>query len=152
VAKLNKEDITANNISDYLKQNASFSFEMKVMKTLSELGYKSEHGGMYKDPITEKPRQFDIRSVRQYKFNDELGDFCIREVKLSVECKCLRKNYPLVVHCTKRKQEDAYHNLVYKSPEKDISTFNRFIKRRDGSHTISLTSSPPNRTRIPRST
>lgn len=55
-------------------------------------------------PITGKSREFDIRALYQEKD--------IR-VHLSVECKNLQPHFPLVMHCLRRKQNEAYNEWIY---------------------------------------
>jgi hypothetical protein len=69
-----------------------------------DLKLKCQHGGTYDDPITGKSREFDIRALMH-------GDEVLR-IHLSVECKNIRPNFPLVLHCLKRKEEESYNELI----------------------------------------
>ena len=105
MAKTTKSDspITEADLREYLKTRADFAFEMRVLKTLRNLGFECEHGGTYKDPITQKVRQFDIRARRTQ------GPF---HLWLAVECKNLQAGRPLLVHAVARRETEAYHQLV----------------------------------------
>ncbi len=60
MAKLKTDPITPADLVEFLNTTSDFGFEIKVMKVLAGLGFKLKHGGTYIDPVTEKPRQFDI--------------------------------------------------------------------------------------------
>ena len=102
--------IVQQDIKNYLDNYSDFSFELKVLKKLTDFKFKCVHSGTYTDPITQKSREFDIRAL--------LEDKSFR-IHLSVECKNIRDNYPLVMHCMKRKKNESYDNLIYSilSPE-----------------------------------
>lgn len=116
--KLLHDPITLTDIEEYLANYADFTFELRVLKELTSLNLQCQHGGTYDDPVTGKSREFDIRALsirtRPYKSQRML----IR-LHLSVECKNLHDNFPLVLHCLKRKKNESYNELIYTSdPEK----------------------------------
>jgi hypothetical protein len=96
--------VTQVDIEEYLVDYADFSFELRVLKELLDLKLECQHGGTYDDPITNKSREFDIRALMH-------GDEDLR-VHLSVECKNIKSNFPLVLHCLKRKEAESYNELV----------------------------------------
>jgi len=100
---LSPNSITQSDIIEYLNGYSDFSFEIKVLKKLAALGYECEHGGTYEDPVTAKSREFDIRALIQKEFF---------RIHLSVECKNFRDNFPLVVHCLQRKENESYNELI----------------------------------------
>jgi hypothetical protein len=102
--QLKTDSITQADIEEYLADYADFSFELRVLKELTDLKLKCQHGGTYDDPITGKGREFDIRALMY-------GDEALR-IALSVECKNIRPNFPLVLHCLKRKEEESYNELI----------------------------------------
>jgi hypothetical protein len=104
MAKLSPTPIAQHDIEEYLNNYSDFSFELRVLKALVDLGLQCQHGGTYEDPITGKSREFDIRALLQDGF--------IR-VHLSVECKNLQENYPLVVHCLERTANEAYNSIIH---------------------------------------
>lgn len=91
--KLIQNPITETDIEEYLNDFADFSFELRVLKELSDLRLHCQQGGTYDDPVTGKSREFDIRTL--YK------EGAIR-VHLSVECKNLHPNFPLAMHLPKK--------------------------------------------------
>ena len=103
MAKLLTDPISMNHIGEYLADCSDFAFELKVLNKLVEMGFECEHGGVYEDPVTKKAREFDIRGIK------ELG---YRQLRVSVECKNIRINYPLVAHCVKRTAKESFHNLL----------------------------------------
>lgn len=111
MAKLKSDPITKEDISQYIEEYSDFSFEVAVLRSLSSLGFSCEHAGTYEDPITKKTREFDIRA-RKTLIDDPA--FKVR-ISLSVECKNLRANFPLLVHCMPREISECYLNLVWAS-------------------------------------
>jgi hypothetical protein len=119
MSNLSPNPITQNDIEEYLNSYSDFSFELKVLNQLLDLKLQCQHGGTYEDPITGKSREFDIRALLQDGF--------IR-VHLSIECKNLQENYPLVVHCLERKANEAYNYV--------IETYDSESRREDDWHVI----------------
>lgn len=113
MAQLKSNPITQSDIEEYLAGQADFSFELRVLKELVDLGLICSHSGTYDDPITGKSREFDIRALL-------LDQEKYLRVHLSVECKNIRENFPMIVHCLKRKENESYNELVatYKPEEK----------------------------------
>jgi hypothetical protein len=88
---------------DYLNTQSDFAFELHVLNTLIAKGFTCEHGGSYDDPVTRKPREFDIRAtktVRPFR------------VRLAVECKNLHTTFPLLISCRPRRPEEAFHEVI----------------------------------------
>src|ERR1700752_707052 len=102
--QLKIDPVSQVDIEEYLADYADFSFELRVLKELTDLKLKVQHGGTYDDPITGKSREFDIRALMY-------GDEALR-IALSVECKNIQPNFPLVLHCLKRKEEESYNELI----------------------------------------
>lgn len=116
--KLLHDPITLTDIEEYLANYADFTFELRVLKELTGLNLQCQHGGTYDDPVTGKSREFDIRalSIRTCPYKSQRT---LIRLHLSVECKNLRDNFPLVLHCLKRKKNESYNELIYTSdPEK----------------------------------
>jgi len=65
-------------------------------------GFDCSHSGTYRDPVTEKTRQYDIRAV----MNGSEGTLA-----LAVECKNLRMNCPLLLSTVPRTREEAFHTV-----------------------------------------
>ncbi|MFI4848975.1 MAG: hypothetical protein ACIAZJ_07765 [Gimesia chilikensis] len=110
MAKLKTDPISQADLVDFLDNHSDFSFELLVLNKLIDHGFSCEHGGSYEDRATNKAREFDIRArrVEGKKF-----------LRLAVECKNLRSNFPLLVSCVPRREQEAFHEIVYSvDPEK----------------------------------
>ena len=111
MAKLRNDPIMKEDITEYLDEYSDFSFEVSVLRSLTSFGFSCEHAGTYEDPITKKTREFDIRARKtliddpRFKLN----------ISLSVECKNLKNNFPLVVHCMPRESSECYLDMVWAS-------------------------------------
>jgi hypothetical protein len=103
---------------NFLDTQSDFAFELKTLKILNENGFCCEHGGTYHDPVTRKPRQFDIRATKVWQ------DLCMQ---LAVECKNLSDSSPLLILCVPRSPAEAFHEVVSpfkaKAFHKDASLF-----------------------------
>ncbi len=105
MAKLKSTAIGASDLLEYLNDYSDFSFEINVLKLLVDAGFECEHGGSYQDPATQKTREFDIRATKCFPKN------CF--LRLAVECKNLRTNFPLLVSCVPRTTEEAFHEISF---------------------------------------
>lgn len=101
--KLKTDPIGKNDLIDYLESSSDFSFELSVLKMLRERGISCEHGGLYEDPVTGKAREFDIRATKTIsKYR----------VRLAVECKNIRDNFPVLVSCVPRHEDESFHQVA----------------------------------------
>ena len=100
MAKLLTDPITANNMSEYLK-TSDFQLELDVFHSLARY-IQPSHGGTYTDPVTKKDRQYDIRA-----------EFVHRNcyLKLAIECKNLKPNFPLLISRVPRLPHESYHEV-----------------------------------------
>ena len=105
--KTSKEPTTEEDLIEYLEERSGFSFELQVLKLLSDLGFVCEHGGSYQDPVKGIDRQFDIRAM------DVIGS---GKVHLAVECKRLQPSFPLLILSVSRQSHEAFHELVVLGP------------------------------------
>lgn len=116
MAKIKDHKIGKVDIEEYLKGYSDFSFEISALKKLISMGFDCQHSGTYEDPITNKTRQFDIRATKIYTLQespDKNNDgIIIFRLCLAVECKNIRDNFPLVIHCTPRTENETYQCLV----------------------------------------
>lgn len=112
MAKLRDKAIEDRDIIEYLNVQSDFAFEVKTLSKLCGLGFTCAHAGTYEDPLTRKARQFDIRATRNRQLSETL---CFR-LLLSVECKNLRPNFPLLVHCMSRKQIECLQSWIWSFP------------------------------------
>jgi hypothetical protein len=116
MAKLKPDPITRSDLELFIEQESDFAFELKVLKLLIDMGIACEHGGHYRDPIEGKLREFDIRA--KYIWNDFFG-----QVRMAIECKNIRANFPVHVSCTPRRADEAYHYIALYTPDPtDIPT------------------------------
>ena len=103
MVKLHSNPVTASDLSDYLKTSDDFQFEQDVFRSCLKGGFPAQHGGTYQDPVTKKDRQFDIR-------------MCVTKglcrLKLAIECKNLRANFPLLVSRVQRRPEESFHEVI----------------------------------------
>lgn len=109
MAKLVENQIEKDDIEEYLRDYSDFSFEIKVQKKLVSMGFDCEHSGTYDDPITNKTREFDIRAHKYTQLDQNTTfRFC-----MAVECKNIRDNFPLIIHCMPRTEVEAYQHLCW---------------------------------------
>lgn len=115
MAKLKTEATTQPDLLEYLAGYSDFSFELTVLKMLREHEVACDHGGHYVDPVTNKSREFDIRATKTIdKYR----------VRMSVECKNIRENFPILVSCVPRHEDESYHQVALVSVRKrDSNTF-----------------------------
>mgnify|MGYP000134852168 CR=1 FL=1 len=111
MAKLKNDAITQDDINKYLSSSSDFAFEVQVLRKLITLGFDCEHAGTYEDPITKKTREYDIRARKCLYSGNDLQ----LNIILSVECKNLRNNFPLIMHCMPRIENEAYVDLIWSS-------------------------------------
>lgn len=109
MAKLNSKPIVAADLDEYLKSSSDFAFEVETLHLLHGLGLKCLHGGLYEDPVTGKQRQFDIRATAKFARTGPTTEDLI--VRLAVECKNVRENYPVLVSCVPRTKQEAFHDF-----------------------------------------
>src|SRR5689334_4191337 len=101
--RLRDDSIEEADLRAYLQGYSDFSFELRTLHMLRGLGLSCEHGGLYKDPVTGKTREFDIRAAAtaaQYR------------VRMAIECKNLRANFPMMISCVPRHQDESYHEVA----------------------------------------
>ncbi|MEM8676347.1 MAG: hypothetical protein AAGF83_21150 [Cyanobacteria bacterium P01_G01_bin.67] len=101
---MSENAINADEIKQWLDSQSDFSLELKVFSHLLSLDFYAEHGGTYSDPVTNKPRQFDVRC--RLKSKNKI-------VKLAVECKALSPQFPLVIQQVPRIKQESYHELFW---------------------------------------
>lgn len=103
--------VTADTIKDYLDSKSDFSLEMKVLSHVNSLDFDTEHGGTYSDPVTDKSRQFDVRCSKDVTSNS-IGREETKLFKLSVECKAISPEFPLVIQRVPRSSQESYHEII----------------------------------------
>ena len=103
MAKLKSDPITARDLEDFVATDSDFAFEMNVLAQLRSLEFDCEHSGTYRDPVSDKIRQFDIRATKEQ-------NMCI--LGLAVECKNLHFNHPLLLSAVPRTAAESFHDLL----------------------------------------
>lgn len=112
MARLKPDPIGRDDLLEYLGGYSDFSFELSVLKQLRLAGLECEHGGLYDDPVTSKPREFDIRATRTNG---------IRRVRMAVECKNIREHFPVLISCVPRHASECFHEVAMVSePRTDV--------------------------------
>lgn len=123
MAKLDDRPIDKSDLIDFLNSYSDFSFELQVLKMLRDQDIECQHGGHYTDPATKKSREFDIRAQKT------IGR---RRVRLAIECKNIRDNFPVLVSCMPRNIEECYHEIaIIKEPclNNGLSVYHRQASR-----------------------
>jgi len=104
IAKPANASVSPSDIRNVVAKEDDFGHEMRVGHIIRSVpAILLQHGGTYTDPVTQKPRQFDYRCS------------LIKEatcLSLAVECKNLSPSVPLVVCGTKRRENEAFHDVI----------------------------------------
>jgi hypothetical protein len=106
--------LTAGDIAEYLETADDFAFEREVYHVAHGLRFEADHAALYSDPVTGKQRQFDVRA--SYTLQDN-------RIALTLECKGLTADYPLLVSCVPRARSEAYHEVLEVSEESPAAAY-----------------------------
>ncbi len=117
MAKLRSDQIMKSDLLEYLDSYSDFSFELAVLKMLRERNIECEHGGHYEDPVTNKSREFDIRATKTIN-NSQAGNL---RVRMAIECKNIRENFPILISCIPRHEQESHHQIALVSEPKQDS-------------------------------
>ena len=99
-------------IEQYCEQYSDFAFELSVAHKVKFCGIDVfDQSGIYIDPNTNLPREFDIRARKTSETNNPMA--LKGQVIFPIECKNIREYSPLVVHCIRRDKNKAYQNAIY---------------------------------------
>ena len=104
MAKLLDTPICVADLEEYVRDHDDFALELDLFQHALNLETEAEHGGTYVDPVTGKPRQFDLRIRVQA---------AERLLHLAVECKNIGKNSPLLVSRIPRGKNEAFHEVLH---------------------------------------
>lgn len=107
MSKFRADTITAKDLEDFVNQESDFAFEMRVLEQSRLLGCACTHSGTYRDLVSDKTRQYDIRAVK----SDGQA-----QLLLSVECKNYRPNCPVLLSTVPRTAAEAFHDLLVNQP------------------------------------
>lgn len=110
MTNLRIDPISRDDIVEYLSNESDFSFELSALMYLSDAGYLCAHSGTFHDPVTHKLRQFDIRAKKMVESNDAQT----LVLRLAVECKNIRENYPVLVQCMPRHSDESYLDVLWR--------------------------------------
>jgi hypothetical protein len=117
-APMKAEDLRA-----YIDSQDDFAFEREVYHKAHGLGLQPDHAGLYEDPVTNKPRQFDIRASKT------VDDY---RICLAIECKGLSATYPLLVSCVPRSPTESFHELLYRDKVPGAAASHTRVERKAG--------------------
>lgn len=127
--KLKADRILQSDLLEYLNSYSDFSFELAVLKMLRGNGLSCEHGGLYEDAVTKKSREFDIRAIitiQKYR------------VRLAIECKNIRENFPILISCVPRHEQESYHQVALVHEPKSASSFMSLTIHSSRAETLSI--------------
>ncbi len=99
--------IGPSDLADFLKEDSSFAFEIKVRELFATPRCTYRHGGTYEDPHTGLPRQFDLQVELNFKTT-----FLPIRFAMAIECKCLSEFAPMLVYRSPRSVYEAGHQLI----------------------------------------
>jgi hypothetical protein len=122
MAKYKTDPIASEDLEEFINTKSDFGFEMKVLHTLRDLQFLCHHGGTYDDPVTGRPRQFDIRARWTAGTN--------KCMSWAVECKQLRNSFPLLVSRVPRTVDESFANLIHASDAPSPSTRSNLVVRK----------------------
>lgn len=112
MARYCETPITAEDLTEYVANQDDFGLELFVYSKALELGLSATHGGTYIDPVTEKPRQYDVRASAVQITSG-------RRIDLAIECKCLKPYYPLLISRIPRITDESFNQIIWSyTPEK----------------------------------
>jgi hypothetical protein len=80
--------------------DSDFLLEMAAARCLRAAGFGVQHSRYYTDPVTGKTRQYDLRALKG-------GVHGNLQFYLSLECKNIGKNFPLLVSATPRESGES---------------------------------------------
>lgn len=112
MAKLRTDPIQVSDLRAFIAAESDFSFELEIYRLLKDLDLACSHGGSYDDPITDKPREFDLRA--ELTSEGIYGQYRVRFC-LPIECKNVREYYPILALCVPRSKKDAYNEFMQTS-------------------------------------
>jgi len=118
--------ITAQQVKDVLSED-DFGHELRVGDILANVQEKmspltaarmftptcveqAQHGGTYRDPVTDKPRQFDYR-CRIFK-RPSSGQQWSKYILMALECKNVDTDSPVVVCGRPRTTDESFHHII----------------------------------------
>jgi hypothetical protein len=108
--------MSAADVRAFVEANDDFSFEMKVAGLIrTALGVEVFQGATYTDPVTLKPRQFDVR----FRVQEER-----KTLYFAVECKNVDPAKPVIICGRPAESKESFHHIIVsrgQSPHVDAS-------------------------------
>jgi hypothetical protein len=98
-----EQPVTGQDIRQYLVEQDDFNLELRCLDACRWNNLIAVHGGTYTDPVTGKPRQFDLRASRTMEHY---------KIQLAIECKNLKEFFPLVVSRVPRQRHESFFEVV----------------------------------------
>jgi hypothetical protein len=118
--RLKKDPIGIETLNEYLESASDFSFELRILKMLTQKGISCEHGGQYRDPDTKKFREFDLRLRKTTEHITLVA---------AVECKAIGPNFPLLISCVHRREHEAFHEVFFHQEKSEVDNANSLLDR-----------------------
>lgn len=103
MGKKTKRKIQEADLNNFIHKESDFTFELNTLKSFTDLGFQCEHSGTYRDIVTGKFRQFDIRAEN---INEST------RILLAIECKNISDIAPILAYQVRRRPEEAFHSQV----------------------------------------
>lgn len=104
--------ISLEDVLNYSKEYSDFAFELSVAEKVRQCNIEViNQSGIYIDPNTDLPREFDIRAKGILKKDNPLS--LQGHALFPIECKNIRDCSPLVVHCVRRDNSKSFQNAIY---------------------------------------
>ncbi|MBX3749072.1 MAG: hypothetical protein KF897_03190 [Opitutaceae bacterium] len=111
--------MSAEAVRAFVRQNDDFAFEMQVAAEIKDiLRVEVRHGASYVDPVTLKPRQFDVR----FRVEEDC-----KAVYYAVECKNVAPAYPVIVCGRKADANENFHDVIVSRGQ--LGTLHASVKR-----------------------
>lgn len=118
--------IDAESISSYLDAHDDFDLELFAQRELTLNGWSSHQGGTYKDGVTGKYRQYDVRAIKNFAMDTYIS--------MAVECKSLSPENPLIISRVPRPDYDCYHHVTECTDYDDLPETVTFLVKKAQNH------------------
>jgi hypothetical protein len=107
MGKLKGSPVAAEDLAEFVGSNSDFRFAMSVLARLNNLGFNCSHSGTYRDPGSDRLRQFDIRAKHSS------GNW---HLAIAVETKNLQSYFPLLITAVPRTRDESFHDQILFNP------------------------------------
>ena len=132
-SKLSDRPITQADLQTFIATQNDFALELHAYSLARELGFVATYAGSYKDHVTGKTRQFDVRAYRACS--------SAFRIYFAIECKCLRLSFPLLVSQIPRLASEGFQDVVRSpgtssTPSGAVTSFAHLLERLDCNSSI----------------